>query len=621
MRMFKNRIIIFLLVLGWAACSPVEKNPLRFALLTDLHLTPGAESSDQLAEMVKEINASDLDMVVITGDLTNRGSYKELRNVKNILDQLEKEYLILPGNHETNWSETASNTFSELFGEDKFLVKYGSYLLVGLNTGPFMRMGDGHILQQDLVWLEEQLQAHMKPGMTLLFFAHYPLAEGLDQWYVVTDILQRHNAAAAFCGHGHRQQLLNFDGIPGIMGRSMVLRGENIPGYNIVEIRNDSLWVFEKETGNPLEKPNIGFALYEETVLEGLPVSPLPDFSANDQHAHIRPEFIWQDENSVFSGPLVLKDTLLIYGNSAAEVMAVDLRKNHTIWKRSLQNKIFATPVWTKHSIVISDTRGIVYALHPETGDILWKKDIGSAIVAPALASDPYIYLGAGTSGMYKLDARNGQLVWHFDQVEGLIQALPALHENYLVFTVWDTHLYCLNAQTGQLKWKWNNQRPVALLSPGNVVPVISHGKVFIVAPDRYMTAIDLASGKQLWRTHKHQVRESMGVSPDGTQVFAKLMNDTVVSVCATSQNFKTLWAVDAGFGYDHNPCPIVADSHTLFTATRNGLVIALDTESQKVLWKHKTGNSAVNFLHLNEHDGLLWFSTTDGSIIALPQK
>ena len=45
----------------------------RFALLTDLHVSPGNANERALNRIVDEINASDIPFVIITGDITNQG--------------------------------------------------------------------------------------------------------------------------------------------------------------------------------------------------------------------------------------------------------------------------------------------------------------------------------------------------------------------------------------------------------------------------------------------------------------------------------------------------------------------------------------------------------------------
>ena len=120
---------------------------LTFVLLTDLHVNPKSVSDTSLHQIVDEINKSDFDFVVVSGDLTNAGSNAEFEAVSSALLLLNKPYYVIPGNHETNWSESAGLQFNRLFGNDRFLFRKNGFLMVGLNTGPFMRMGDGLVKQ------------------------------------------------------------------------------------------------------------------------------------------------------------------------------------------------------------------------------------------------------------------------------------------------------------------------------------------------------------------------------------------------------------------------------------------------------------------------------------------
>ena len=617
---FQFLLLSLALLVLWG-CGTPEKQTVRFAFLTDIHVQPGSESSDQLREMVSEINSLDFDRVIITGDLSNTGTEEELLNVKEILDELVIPYHILPGNHETNWSESAGYRFIELWGDDKFVFRDGSFLFVGINTGPFMRMGDGHVRMEDIRWLERTLEENNTPGTQVLFFSHYPLAEGLDQWYLITEILQEYNTVAAFCGHGHRLEVLNLDGIPGIMGRARVYRGRNVPGYNIVEVSIDTLRVYEKILSQPKDEPVILFATSDLEFLSEREVSPLPDYSFNDVYPDIFPLHHFTDTASIFTGPLVLGDTVVVYGNSAGLLKAIRVASEEVKWKVRAERTWFSTPVITGQGIVIAaNAGGEVFGIDVHSGEILWQQQFDAAIVAPPLVDEEQFFLGVGTLGMYSMDIASGEILWQFDQVDGLIQSRPALKGDHLVFTAWDRNVYCLDKRTGALRWSWNNDRPPVLFSPGNVVPVISHNKVFIVAPDRHMTALDLRTGAQIWRTNEYQVRESMGISPDGENIFAKTMENMIIAVSASSDRFRTNWVLNAGFGYDHNPIPFLARGNMAYTATRNGLVIAINTQTQRVAWRHKVGNAAVNFFYHGDSD-YVWLTTACGQVIALPAE
>ena len=129
----------------------------KIAVLSDLHVTPGNASEPKLREAVREINAGDYDVVIVAGDLGNEGSDAELTNVKSILDSINHPLFVLPGNHESTWSQSATKTIFDLWGNDRFVTEVDSLIIVGISSGPFMKMGDGHIKTEDLAWLRDTL--------------------------------------------------------------------------------------------------------------------------------------------------------------------------------------------------------------------------------------------------------------------------------------------------------------------------------------------------------------------------------------------------------------------------------------------------------------------------------
>ncbi|MCJ7448187.1 MAG: metallophosphoesterase [Bacteroidales bacterium] len=153
-RFFSKFAVLFVLLITTKTVILPGQQPVTFALLTDLHVNPASSSDTSLHLMVDEINQTKVDFTVVTGDLTNTGSDAELLAVKKALDKLIKPCYVLPGNHETNWSESAGLTFNRLWGNDRFLLDFNGNLFVGFNTGPFMKMGDGHAKQEDLLWLK-----------------------------------------------------------------------------------------------------------------------------------------------------------------------------------------------------------------------------------------------------------------------------------------------------------------------------------------------------------------------------------------------------------------------------------------------------------------------------------
>lgn len=612
-RLFFIYWILFLVISG---CTK-EKVSIQIAHLTDIHVSPGSDSEKNLEAVVRDINSLAVDFVVVTGDLTNTGSDAELLAAKSILDDLTVPYYAIPGNHETNWSESAGLKFNELFGNDRFLFSTDDYLFVGFNTGPYMKMGDGHVKQEDLKWLERVLDNSENKDKTLISMAHYPLAEGLDNWGRVVDILKEHDCRLALCGHGHRIKLLNFDGIPGVMGRSLTSSQFDAPGYTLVELRNDSGFIFNKQPTEGAGDPIISLNLFSPDTLNTMPATPRPDFSVNSQYPEVEVAFELKDTASIFAGPCLVNDSLLVYGNSLGYVKGVRISDKSILWENRYEGALFSTPVTNQKIVAFGNVKGEIIGLDAKNGSEVWKAEVGTPVLAEGIVDDNALYIGGGQTAFFKIDMADGSVVWRYDGIDGLVQGKPVLASNEVVFGAWDTHLYSLDRETGKVRWKWNNGNNVQLYSPGNVKPVISNGKVFIVAPDRFMTAIDLKTGKAVWRTKKHQVRESMGISPDGMQVYAKLMNDSIIAMSSRTSFPKTLWTIDAGIDYDHNPCPVVAGEEWVAAATKNGLVTVVSSDGEDVLWKFKAGNSSINKL-VPDDQGNLWLTLMEGRIMKL---
>ena len=480
-----------------------------------------------------------------------------------------------------------------------------------------MKMGDGHVKQEDLIWLKRQLQHEKLKSKLLISLSQDPLAEGLDDWVQVTDLLKTFDCRIAFCGHGHRLSLLNFNGIPGIMGRPLLTAKSTIPGYNIVKLRNDSVLFFNKELSAHLGKPVIMLNYLKADTLSKITISPKPDYSINQVYTNRKIVAEWSDTASIFSGACLINDTILVYGNSLGWVKAINARSRRIIWQTHIQGPVYSTPVTSGGILVLGSIDGSVIGLNALNGKQVWTVNTGSPVLAEGIVEDGYVYIGGGDQGFYKIEVQTGNVIWQFTGIDGLIQGKPAISGSSVVFGAWDRHLYCLDKKTGSLRWKWNNGSPQKLYSPGNIFPICSGDRVFIVAPDNYMTAININTGKEIWRTNRHQVRESMGASPDGSLIYAKLMNDTVIAVSATENFPKTVWNVDAGFGYEHNPCPVMATNDLVIAATRSGMLVSIDPKTKRIIWKYKAGNSSVNKVVVDQHQ-TFWFTMIEGTIFGI---
>ena len=158
------------------------------------------------------------------------------------------------------------------------------------------------------------------------------------------------------------------------------------------------------------------------------------------------------------------------------------------------------------------------------------------------------------------------------------------------------------------------------MFSPAMAIPVAYNDVIYIVAPDRYLTAINSTSGETLWRTNEATVRESIGISSDSSVVYGKTMNNDIVAFKTSKEAPELKWRFDSGFGYDHVPSMLFEKKGRVFFGTRNGVVYSINPAKKEVAWKHKIDNSMVNTIRLIG-DKKLIAATMDGKIVILKWK
>jgi 3',5'-cyclic AMP phosphodiesterase CpdA len=214
----------------------------KFAQVTDTHVG-GATGADDLRRTVLDLNQQQgIDFVILSGDVTEFGSDDELALAKQILDSLSLPLYVIPGNHDSNWSESGANSFRKVFGAETFFFEHKGIQFIGTTSGPNMRMSPGQVPRENLVWMDSVFKANPDQGKPLIAINHYPLDSSLNNWYENINRIKTRNVQLALCGHGHNNHLYDWEGIPGVMSRSNLRAKEEVGGYNIITISPDSVF-------------------------------------------------------------------------------------------------------------------------------------------------------------------------------------------------------------------------------------------------------------------------------------------------------------------------------------------------------------------------------------------
>lgn len=591
------------------SCS--KDRTIRFVLFTDIHIAENSTGAEDLRMAVEDVNRlEDLDFVLVSGDITDMNIGDNLLIAKRVLDSLTVPYHIIPGNHDTKWSGSAGANFRYLWPDDKFVFDANGYRFIGFHQGPVLRMADGHVPREDLIWLQNTLQKTGRDKPVILVI-HYPLNPAVDNWFECVNIIRDYNIQAVIHGHGHRSRLEYYQGVPGIMGRSTLRASQERGGYNLFELRNDSLFVTERVTGSGERRKWLSLDL---TAVEGIQTvvdSLMPDFSINEKYPQVELKWLFDSGYTTTASP-VIADSQVYIGDVSGNLHVLDLKDGSEQCAFMAGGAIYATAAVEGNYLVFNAADSFIYCVDKEKQELLWKYRTKNALVAVPVIFNGVVYTGA-SDGMFRaIRLSDGNLVWQYQPVPGFVETKPLIYREKVIFGAWDGHLVALHIEDGSLAWKWTGEMVSPLYSPAACWPVGAGGKVFVAAPDRYLSAVDVQTGKTVWRNKDWKFRETVGLSTDGKVVFARSMTDSVIAVRTRSPKFDPVWQEDFDYGYDIAPSMPVEKDGTLFWGTKSGLITAANAEDGSIIWQYKFENFLINTVApLNA--GQVIFSNIDG--------
>lgn len=587
--------------------------PFRFAQITDTHIG-GQTGEEDLRKTVSDLNQQqDIDFVILSGDVTEFGSDEELKLAKRILEALKLPLYIVPGNHDSNWSESGANSFRKVFGGETFFFEHKGYQFVGTTSGPNMRMSPGQIPRENLVWLDSVFAANPDKDVPLISINHYPLDSSLNNWYQLVDRLQKRNIQFALCGHGHNNRLYKWDDIPGVMVRSNLRAKAEVGGYNIITLTGDSVFFQERNPGISTKEAWLKLPLKKINFSGNY---KRPDFSVNNC---TKAKVEWEYINDGDLGAGISSDGKLAFtANTIGEVFALDINTGERKWVFQTGGKVYSTPAVAGGIVVLGSSDNFIYAVDSKTGTEIWKVQANHAVLGSPAIYKGKVYIGASDGIFRCLDLKSGEVVWTFNEVKNYVSTLPTIADGKVLFGSWGNGFYALDVNTGKLIWEWNNGHANRMFSAAACYPVVANDRVFLVAPDRYMTALNLKTGQVIWRQKKdeYRVRESMGLSFDKKHVYAKTMDGELIGVPVSADHMDVSWKSALKLPYEIAPTAIFSNKNLVFVPNNSGLLSAVHPKSGEVLWQYKISNGMVNPALVTKK--FVIASTMDGNIVKL---
>ena len=223
-----------------------------------LHKKNLAECSRILRNTIQYINEKiKPDLVVITGDIVNRGDDKEgMRQAKDMFDKLNCPYYPVIGDHDLNKGPDRKRNYKEVFGEINYSLDYKGWHLIMLGVYPD---------DNALTWLKNELDENIdKPAilcMHRMLVASWLMKKLSRRYYCpeiispvadqIIDILNNHGRVkAVLSGHSHTNYQVKKNKISYISTPSLM---EPPYQFKVIKVYQDRISTSLK-TAHPLKK-------------------------------------------------------------------------------------------------------------------------------------------------------------------------------------------------------------------------------------------------------------------------------------------------------------------------------------------------------------------------------
>ncbi len=285
---------------------------MKAAHLSDLHLGRRT-SGEKLKSLTTDLLYGRPDVLIVSGDVTDRGSVAQFKWAREFLDALAIPYIAVPGNREIGltapWEwmfpRTAMNRFSRYFGpKDRvvYVSEEHKAAFFGLNSVHWFPSWPGSITRETRYWLREETARY--PGYFKAVFLHHPVLpviRGSSFWAhtfteagEVLNICTENGVSLVMQGHKHRSAIMEFTATE--RNATVIVSAGGAPlmpfwdsSYHLIRITADRFTVSTRDfVDNKFQDTAIFSFPLENGVIPGRSLSvPATDPDAGE-HAAIR---------------------------------------------------------------------------------------------------------------------------------------------------------------------------------------------------------------------------------------------------------------------------------------------------------------------------------------------
>lgn len=257
----------------------------------------------------------------------------------------------------------------------------------------------------------------------------------------------------------------------------------------------------------------------------------------------------------------------------------------------------------------------------------LWSDGVSARLSGGITAAYQKIFFGSENGVVFAMDVDSGKLAWQA-KVRGEVLAAPAVDEGVVIVNTGAGVMHALDAETGEQRWIYESEVP-ALSLRGVAQPSISSGGAIVGTASGKVAVVLIENGQILWE-------QTIAAASGATELerLVDIDSQTIVFggiVYVVSYN-GTLAAVELRSGRVlwkreyHSYRRMTIDGNLLFVVDANSQVYALDRRNGIERWSQPSlrereltsATPVSDYVVVGDRYGFLhWLDKTSGEIVA----
>lgn len=296
------------------------------------------------------------------------------------------------------------------------------------------------------------------------------------------------------------------------------------------------------------------------------------------------------------------------------------------------------SPAWEGSSVYAADRNGLVKALDTDSGVEIWSVNLAektgflSANIPAMLSggltvSGEHVYVGTERGTLIALNANDGEIAWTAN-AGGEVLSRPEVSDGLVLVHTGNGLLQAFDTASGEQRWSLNLDTP-SLSVRGESAPAVAMGAAFVGGDNGRVSAVMLGQGQIIWQQRISQTTGTTEISrlndvdmtpvvADG-RVYAIAYNGNLVAMDMRSGQI--LWKRDFGSVNE-----LVLDGESLYVVDQDDNVYGLRAVDGVTMWSqdkllHRNLSAPEIFngyLVVGDGEGYLhWLDTSNGQFVA----